>query len=133
MKYLLDTNMVIAISKKQPNIIHQIRQHRPSDFALSSIVYFELAFGAHNSQKVRENMQILEQLPFEILPFNQNDALQAGKIRADLKQKGTSIGVYDVLIAGQAIAQELVLITHNVKEFERVEGLRFEDWLGLVK
>lgn len=129
MKYLLDTNMVIAISKKQPKIIHQIRQHRPSDFALSSIVYFELAFGAYNSQKVRENLQILEQLPFEILPFNQNDAFCAGQIRADLKQKGTPIGVYDVLIAGQAIAQELVLITHNVKEFERVHGLQFENWL----
>lgn len=129
MKYLLDTNMVIAISRRQANIINKIRQYQPSDFVLSSVVYFELAFGAYNSQKVQDNLRTLEQLPFEILPFTQQDAYHAGKIRADLKQKGTPIGVYDVLIAGQAVAQELILLTHNVKEFERVDGLKFEDWL----
>ena len=93
------------------------------------MVYFELAFGAYNSQKVQDNLRTLQQLPFEILPFTQQDAYHAGKIRADLKQKGTPIGVYDVLIAGQAVAQNLILLTHNVKEFERVDGLMFEDWL----
>lgn len=129
MKYLLDTNMVIAISRRQANIINKIRQYQPSDFVLSSVVYFELAFGAYNSQKVQDNLRTLEQLPFEILPFTQQDAYHAGQIRADLKQKGTPIGVYDVLIAGQAVAQELILLTHNVKEFKRVNGLKFEDWL----
>ena len=130
MKYVLDTNIIIAILKKQPKIINKIQQYHPSDFAMSSIVYFELVFGSYNSQKVQQNIQILQQLPFEILQFNQHDAYCAGKIRADLKQKGTPIGGYDVLIAGQAIAQELILITHNVKEFERVDGLKFEDWLN---
>lgn len=63
------------------------------------------------------------------MPFTQQDAYHAGQIRADLKQKGTPIGVYDALIAGQAVAQELILLIHNAKEFERVDGLKFEDWL----
>lgn len=129
MKYLLDTNAVIAITKKQAKMISQLRQHKPSDFVLSSIVQFELVFGAYNSQKVQENLHNLAQLPFEILPFSPEDAYQAGQIRADLKRNGTPIGVYDLLIAGQAIAQNLILITHNTKEFERVNGLKFEDWL----
>lgn len=130
MKYLLDTNAIIAISRNQMSIIRKIRQYQPSDFFMSSVVYFELVFGAYNSQRVNENLQVLDKLPFEILSFSQNDAYQAGKIRAELKQKGTPIGAYDVLIAGQAVAQNLILITHNVKEFERVNGLKFEDWLG---
>nr|WP_256473509.1 type II toxin-antitoxin system VapC family toxin [Neisseria sp. HSC-16F19] len=125
---MLDTNAVIAISNKHPTMMARLHQYRPSDFALSSIVYFELAFGAYNSRKVAQNVQTLEQLPFEILPFNQQDAYQAGQIRAELKRRGTPIGAYDVLLAGQAVAQELVLITHNTQEFARVAGLRFEDW-----
>lgn len=62
----LDTNMVIAISRRQANIINKIRQYQPSDFVLSSVVYFELAFGAYNSQKVQDNLRTLEQLPFEM-------------------------------------------------------------------
>ncbi|MDO5090549.1 MAG: type II toxin-antitoxin system VapC family toxin [Cardiobacteriaceae bacterium] len=130
MKYLLDTNSIIAISKRHPGILRKIRQYQPGDFAIPAIVYFELAYGAHHSQKIQENLQTLEQLPFEILPFGQNDAWHAGQIRADLKRKGTPIGAYDILIAGQAIAQELILLTHNTKEFSRVKGLQIEDWLA---
>lgn len=129
MTYLLDTNIIIAISKRHRGILDKIRQYQPGDFAMPAVVYFELAFGAHHSQKAQENLQTLEQLPFEILPFEQNDAWHAGQIRADLKRKGTPIGAYDILIAGQAIARELILLTHNTKEFSRVEGLQFEDWL----
>lgn len=65
-----------------------------------------------------------------MLPFELKDSERAGEIRANLQRKGTPIGSYDVLIAGQALARNLVLITHNVKEFQRVEGLQFEDWLA---
>lgn len=129
MKYLLDSNAVIALLNKNTDFIQKITQHQPSDFALSSIVLFELTFGAYKSQKTAENLAKLQKLPFILLQFEQADAECAGKIRADLQKQGKPIGAYDVLIAGQAIAQDLVLITHNVQEFERVENLRFEDWL----
>ena len=130
MKYLLDTNIIIAFQKRHQGLLAQMKKHSVSDFALSNIVLFELAFGAYNSQKVDENLHKLSQLRFPTLTFNSQDAYQAGKIRATLQQKGMPIGAYDTLIAGQAIAQNLILITHNVKEFERVNGLKFEDWLN---
>lgn len=130
MKYLLDTNAVIALTQKHAPLIKRLREHRPDDFALSAIVYFELVYGAYNSMKIEENLHVLAQLPFEILPFSQEDADQAGQIRAILKRKGTPIGAYDLLIAGQAINRALILITHNTQEFERVSGLRWEDWLA---
>mgnify|MGYP000853479929 FL=1 len=123
MKYLLDSNAVIALLNKNPDFIQKITQYIPQDFALSSIVLFELTFGAYKSQKTAENLAKLAKLPFE-----QADAQCAGEIRADLQRQGTPIGAYDVLIAGQAVAQDLVLITHNVQEFSRVAQLKFEDW-----
>ena len=69
---------------------------------------------------------------FEILPFDAEDARHAGEVRAALERAGTPIGGYDVLIAGQALARDLILVTHNMREFERVAGLRIEDWEGLA-
>lgn len=129
MKYLLDTNIIIAFYKQHQGLLAQMKKHSVNDFALSNIVLFELAFGAYNSQKVSENLHRLSQLRFPTLNFHSQDAYQAGKIRATLQQKGTPIGAYDTLIAGQAIAHNLILITHNVKEFQRVDNLKFEDWL----
>lgn len=129
MKYLLDTNIIIAFQKQHQGLLTQMKKHSVSDFALSNIVLFELAFGAYNSQKVDENLHKLSRLRFPTLPFNSQDAYHAGKIRATLQQKDTPIGAYDTLIAGQAIAQNLILITHNIKEFQRVDDLKFEDWL----
>lgn len=128
MKYLLDSNALIALLNKNPDFIQKITQYSPQDFALSSIVLFELTFGAYKSQKTAENLAKLAKLPFALLPFEQADAQCAGEIRADLQRKGTPIGAYDVLIVGQAVAQDLVLITHNVQEFSRVAQLKFEDW-----
>ncbi|ULJ61940.1 type II toxin-antitoxin system VapC family toxin [Wielerella bovis] len=129
MKYLLDTNIIIAFQKQHQGLLAQMKKHSVNDFALSNIVLFELAFGAYNSQKVDENLHKLSQLRFPTLTFNSQDAYHAGKIRANLQKQGTPIGAYDTLIAGQAIAQNLILISHNVKEFERIEGLKFENWL----
>lgn len=129
MTYLLDTNAVIAILNDHSDFILRLKHHQPHDFVLSSIVLFELYFGAENSQKVVENLAKIEQLPFEVLDFSQEDARVAGKIRADLRKYGTPIGEYDTLIAGQTINRDLTLVTHNVREFERVTDLRFENWL----
>lgn len=130
MKYLLDTNSVIAFQKQHQGLLQEMFHHSVDDFVISSVVYFELVFGAHNSQQIESNLQKIKSLPFAILHFDDNDAFYAGQIRAQLKAQGTPIGAYDTLIAGQALANGLTVITHNVREFERVQGLRVEDWLA---
>lgn len=128
MKFLLDTNAIIALMKGKPRLVARLRQYHPSDFAVPSVVLHELYYGACKSARVDENRRRVEELRFEILAFDHEDARSAGEIRAMLELSGQSIGAYDVLIAGQAVARELVLITRNMREFGLVENLRAENW-----
>ena len=128
MRFLLDTNAIIALSKKDARFLSRIRDYAPSDFGLPAIVQYELYFGAYKSSRVAANIATIETLPFPIVGFDRDDARAAGAIRAALQVAGTPIGPYDVLIAGQALARDLTLITRNAREFSRVERLRFEDW-----
>ncbi len=128
MKYLLDTNAVIMLMRGHARLTAKLQAHAPSDFAMSTIVAHELFYGAYKGQRKSENLARVEALQFEILEFDQEDARCAGEIRAILATTGNTIGPYDVLIAGQALARSLVLITHNIGEFERVPGLELEDW-----
>ncbi|SCB39187.1 type II toxin-antitoxin system VapC family toxin [Rhizobium multihospitium] len=132
MKYLLDSNAVIALMKGHSSFVSELRRHKPQDFAVPSIVAHELFYGAYKGQRVAENLGRVEALQFETLDFDKEDARAAGEIRANLATLGTPIGAYDVLIAGQAMARDLILITRNVREFERVPKLRFEDWESLA-
>jgi tRNA(fMet)-specific endonuclease VapC len=127
-KYLLDSNAVIALMKGHPGFVSELRRHKPQDFAIPAIVAHELFYGAYKGQRAVDNLARVEALQFETLNFDREDARMAGEIRAELASLGTPIGVYDVLIAGQAVARDLILITHNVREFQRVQKLRFEDW-----
>ena len=95
--------------------------------AVSAIVAQELFYGAFKSRRAAQNVALIDALQFVVLEFDKEDARQAGQVRA-LLAKGTPIGPYDVLIAGQAVARDMILVTHNTQEFERVRGLRFEDW-----
>lgn len=128
MKYLLDTNAVIAVLKGDSSVLARLREHLPTDFGLPSIVAHELYYGAYKSQRPAENLARLAALQFEVVTFDAEDAQHAGEIRAQLAAVGTPIGPYDALIAGQARARQLVLVTHNVGEFARVDELRVEDW-----
>jgi tRNA(fMet)-specific endonuclease VapC len=131
MKFLLDTNALIYLaSKKSEPLIKRVLSCQEGDIGISSIVAHELYFGAYNSQKIEHNLESLRLLlrNFVILEFDEEDARVSGEIRSQLKSQGTPIGAYDVLIAGQAKARSLILITHNTKEFQRVDGLSFEDW-----
>ncbi|EGE59054.1 UNVERIFIED_ORG: tRNA(fMet)-specific endonuclease VapC [Rhizobium esperanzae] len=128
MKYLLDANAVIALMKGNERVIAELRRHRPQDFAVPAIVAHELFYGAYKSLRIDENLARIEALQFTILEFDRNDARKAGEIRATLHASGTPIGPYDVLIAGQAAARDLILITRNLREFERVTFLQIEDW-----
>jgi tRNA(fMet)-specific endonuclease VapC len=76
------------------------------------------------------NIALIDALQFVVLEFDKEDARQAAEVRALLASRGAQIGPYDVLIAGQAIARRMILVTHNIREFGRVPGLRFEDWLA---
>ena len=128
MRFLLDTNAVIAVMAGKTAVTGRLRQQALRDVAVSSIVIHELRYGASKSARQAENHARIDALRFEIVPFAAEDARQAGEVRAALKRAGTPIGAYDLLIAGQALAQDLILVTHNTREFERVAGLRFEDW-----
>ena len=128
MKYLLDANAVIALLKGHAGFLARLKSQKPLDVGVSSIVAHELFYGAYRSQRVSENLARVEALQFEVLDFDREDARQAGQIRAEMALMGTPIGPYDVLIAGQALARELTLVTHNLREFSRVSNLKVEDW-----
>jgi tRNA(fMet)-specific endonuclease VapC len=131
MRYLLDANAVIALLNDTTSpIARRIRRFTPRDFGVSAVVIHELYYGAFKSQRVEPNVARVDALQFPVLEFDLEDARQAGEVRAQLASKGTPIGPYDVLIAGQAKARDLTLVTHNTSEFQRVEGLRVEDWKG---
>jgi tRNA(fMet)-specific endonuclease VapC len=131
MRYLLDSNAIIALLNDTTSpIARRVRRRAPRDVALSAVVMHELYYGAFKSQRVEKNAARVDGIRFPVLEFDREDARQAGEIRAHLASKGTPIGPYDVLIAGQARARKLTLITHNTTEFTRVPGLKAEDWQG---
>lgn len=97
---------------------------------MSAVVIHELYYGAFKSQRLEQNVARVDALQFPVLEFDLEDARHAGEIRANLARKGTPIGPYDALIAGQSKARNLTLVTHNTTEVQRVDGLRVDDWSG---
>ena len=129
MRYLLDANICIALlNGTSPAARERLGRYGPGDVGVPAPVAYELYFGAFKSRRTRENLALLDTLGFEVLPFDVEDARVAGKVRSELEAVGRPIGPYDVLIAGQALARGLVLVTANRREFDRVEGLTCEDW-----
>lgn len=131
MPYLLDTNAVIALMKGHLEIQSHVRQVGRQQLRICSTVEGELWFGVAKSARVAENterlLNLLDWLPS--LPFSGDATRRFGEIRAHLNRQGTPIGPYDLQIAAIALAAELTLVTNNTKEFERVPGLRCEDWM----
>ncbi len=132
----IDTNVVIAFLGGKPHHLGERlkREILEGDVALPSIALFELQYGIFKSlrrQKNADRLMLFLQLPVTILPFEPEDAEQAGEIRATLDRAGTPIGPYDVLIAAQARRRGAVLVTANTREFARVPGLRTEDWANV--
>lgn len=128
MRFLLDANAVIGLLRGNTGLLARVRRFAPQDFGIPAVAAHELFYGAYRSQRTAQNLALLDGLRLAVLEFDKEDARQAGEVRAALAAAGTPIGPYDVLIAGQARARNLVLVTHNVGEFSRVEGLRVEDW-----
>lgn len=128
-RYLLDTNACVALlNGSSRDLSARARRHGAEEIGLSAPVAFELYYGALKSRERNRNLGNLDRMAFEIVPFDAADARAAGAIRRDLEARGRPIGPYDVLIAGQARARDMVLVTANTREFERVDGLRLEDW-----
>lgn len=125
---LLDTNVVIEVLRGNERLTARLRSHNAAEIAVSSIVLHELYFGAYRSARVAANVERVDLLQFNVLEFDAEDARRAGEIRAELTTAGRTIGAYDVLIAGQALSRELVLVTANTGEFGRIDGLQLENW-----
>ena len=129
MTWLLDTNAVVALLRGSPSLMaERVSQHNQAEICISTIVMHKLFFGAFRSDRVDCNLVRLHSLNFERIAFETDDALEAAAIRSHLARLGTPIGPYDTLIAGQARARNLVLVTRNTAEFARVPDLRMENW-----
>ena len=133
MKYLLDTNICIALIRQKPKeIINKLTSHKPGDIGISVITIAELVHGAQKSVLTEQNMTALDQflLPLEIADFDQGAAVVYGQIRAYLETKGTLIGSMDMLIAAHALSLDVILATNNTREFKRIPNLKIEDWMA---
>ncbi len=132
MKWMLDTDTCIAlIKRKPPELIKRIQSKPVGDVGLSSVTLAELRHGVAKSERRDQNRAALDQflLALDIAPFDELAADSYGDVRADLEARGMPIGPLDNLIAGHALSLNVVLITHNTREFKRVKGLRVDDWL----
>ena len=132
LRYLLDTNLCIRVLRDRPAVVRQRFNLEADGLSISSIVLTELLHGAAKSARPVENRNEVEKFAarLDVLPFDARAADHAADIRANLERRGQTIGAYDLLIAGHARSLGLVVVTGNLAEFERVEGLRWEDWFG---
>ncbi len=131
MIFLLDTNVcVVYLNQPQSRVAVNLHCYRPQDLAVCSVVKAELFFGAMKSQRPEQTLEKQQRFlaAFHSLPFSDEAALIFGKIRADLQRQGNPIGPYDLQIAAIALAHDLTLVTHNTREFSRINGLRLTDW-----
>ncbi len=129
--YMLDTNICIyLIKKKFTSLQSKVMEKDPFDLTVSAVTVAELEYGIARSLYPQKNRVVLMEFlaPFQIIPFNEKDCENFGFIRAYLNKKGTPIGPYDLQIASQCISRDFCLVTNNVKEFDRVPGLKIENW-----
>jgi len=127
----LDTNIVIAFLNGDKSTASHLKAHLP-EAAVSSLVLAELLYGARASARSSENLEKVNQLlrVVDVVDFDQASAEAYSKIRFMVRQKGRPAGEMDVLIAAVAMANNAILVTHNIKHFESIEGLSLEDWLA---
>ena len=131
MTYMLDTNICIYIMKNKPEkVLQRFKEELNNGISISSITLAELEYGMKHSSNPAQNEQALLRflVPLSVLPFGAGAASEYGTIRAFLQNKGTPIGPLDMLIAAHAKSEGLVMVTNNVREFERVPGLEIENW-----
>jgi tRNA(fMet)-specific endonuclease VapC len=131
MNYLLDTNACISyLNNPQSSVRYRIERLQPSSVFVCSVVKAELYFGVMNSRRPLKNREKLERFLQQLgsVPFDDAAALLYGEVRAKLSKAGRPIGPYDLQIAAIALSRNLIIVTHNTKEFSRIAGLKLEDW-----
>jgi tRNA(fMet)-specific endonuclease VapC len=131
LRFMLDTNICIRVLRDRPSAMRQRFNNEADALCISTITLTELLHGAAKSGRPIDNRREVERLAarMQVLDFNSDAASHAGDIHADLGRRGVLVGPYDILIAGHARSRGLIVITSNIREFQRVEGLRSEDWL----
>lgn len=130
LRYMLDSNILIYTIKNKPEVVRQQFEAHDGEICASSVTAMELLYGAHKSQAVRRNLDVIEGLlgRIDLLDFDLGAAEHAGQIRAELAAAGNPIGPFDVMIAGHARSRGLCLVTNNENEFKRVSGPRLAHW-----
>ena len=129
--FLLDTNICIfAIKKKPQKVLDNIAKNLKHVIYISSLTIAEMEYGISNSNYPEKNrMSLLEFISiFEILNFTEKDSVPYGMLKTDLRRSGQIIGPIDMLLAGQAISNNLIFVTNNIKEFSRIKNLEIQDW-----
>ena len=128
--YLLDTNAVIDLFKERGRVAERVLATPPGEIGLASVVLYELEAGAAKSKRPEANRRQIAEMArlAHFVPFGMAEARASARIRAMLEAQGRQIGPYDTLIAGTAMANGAVLVTHNVRELGRIDGLVVEDW-----
>jgi tRNA(fMet)-specific endonuclease VapC len=131
LKYLLDTNIVIYVIKHRPPEVREVFNRNQGRMAISAVTLAELLHGAEKSADAPRNLRVVEDLcsRLDVLPYGQKAAQHYGSIRAALERRGQPIGVNDLHIAAHARSEGLTLVSNNLREFDRVEGLLTENWL----
>lgn len=132
LRYMLDTNIVIYTIKNKPKSVKEAFMAHYGHMCISSVTLMELIYGAEKSSAPARNLKDVEGFAarLDVLDYDSEAAAHSGELRAGLARAGTPIGPYDQMIAGHARSRGLIVVTNNVKEFERVPGLRVENWAG---
>lgn len=131
LKFMLDTNICIFTIKKRPEHVREVFTLHHGQMCISSVTLMELIYGAEKSTSPERNLAVIEGFVarLEVLKYDEKAAAHTGQLRAELGKAGTPIGPYDQMIAGHARSMGLILVTNNRREFDRVIGLRIEDWV----
>lgn len=133
MRYLIDTCIVSYFVRGEHRILEHIKSTPPNEICISTITQMEIEFGlALNAVRAKKIRPVMHHFlgSINILPFTNDDAHYAANIRAKLQKLGNPIGAYDVLLAGCALSRDLIFVTANTKEFQRVNGLEIENWMS---
>ncbi len=130
MKYMLDTNICIYIIKKNQGVLKRLMQLKPEDICISSVTFAELTYGVEKSSERKRNALALAMFlsGIEVVSFDSAAAGAYGAVRAQLEKGGTPIGPLDTMIAAHGLSLGLTVVTNNMREFERVQGLKVENW-----
>jgi len=130
MTHLLDTDTCIGVLRQRPGMMQRLSRLAPTDCAVSMITVYELLCGVEKAKDPAKERQKVHRFVSAIIeiPFERAASESAARVRADLERQGQPIGPYDLLIAGQALASGLTLVTTNVREFQRISGLKLESW-----